>query len=311
MFFNEKFINQKTGKVEPKWMKEGGTVELEAGIPGGSPLKELPYKGNVAKLKGFEEYTRIEGVNIPIRTFTAIPEKIGVLTKPEQIISSSTKQKIIQSSGDIQSYIDYFNKPTISRSSIISSTSSSLYYTKPKITSSYKPVSTTSSYKPLGGSSSYKPIPYQKTYKAYYVPEQKKAFDIPKYKKKKKAETAFNIEIKEKDKWVSQNVALSEKQAGLLAQERLRRSLVASARLVPTRKAIQQANIRFAPKQGEFRQYQISKDKKIFNPRLFIQETGGKSKGFSRLGTRAEKTEIQIAKATISQVGKKNKGGYF
>jgi hypothetical protein len=107
---------------------------------------------------------------------------------------------------------------------------------------------------------------------------------------------AFDITIKRKGKWRPLGVALTEKEASKLAQIQLKKSLAASARLVPTKKKLQHSNIQFIPKQGEFRQYQIKGGKKIFDPKLFIQETGSKKKGFSRLGTRSEVFEIQASK---------------
>jgi hypothetical protein len=116
--------------------------------------------------------------------------------------------------------------------------------------------------------------------------------------------SAFNVEVKERGKWVSQNVAFSKEQAGLLAQKRLKQTLAATARIVPVKKAIQKANILFTPKKGEFRQYRISKGRKIATPGTFIQEIGGNSRPFSRLGTKAEVSEIKASK-------RKKKGGIF
>jgi hypothetical protein len=161
----------------------------------------------------------------------------------------------------------------------------------------------------------YRP-PYNPPKYPGYVPPVRPLEEIPTYPKpkssdklypsrKKKKGGAFDILIKRRGKWYGQGVSLSERQAGLLAQKRLTQSLAASAMIVPTRKPLQRSEVLFAPKVGQFRQYNIRKGTKIFNPRLFIQETGSRAQGFSRLGSTAERREIKL------YPNKKRKGGFF
>lgn len=115
--------------------------------------------------------------------------------------------------------------------------------------------------------------------------------------KKSRKVSGFDVLIKRRGKYKALGVSLTRAQAGLLAQKKLKESLAASAMLKESGKAISKSSIAYTAKPGEFRQYQVKKGTRIFNPNLYIQ----KSK--FRLGTRAEKTEIQIAK--------KKRGGIF
>ena len=248
----------------------------------------------------YPSVNKVNSVSLISRTPSTNLKISNVSSYKPVSVSSSSKPFSVSSS----------YKPISGRSSYspISSPSSYKLVSGP---SSYKPVSSRSSYSPISsrsnvsGPSSYKPLSNRNP----FIPPSnynKKAFDFNSIKRKQLRGKAFDVQVKEKGVWTSQNVALTEKQAGLFAQERLRKTLAASARLVPTTKALQQAKVRYAPKQGEFRQFTIKKGQKIYNPRLFIQSTGSKSQGFSRLGTRAEKIEIQSYKKS-----KKKRRGFF
>ena len=224
---------------------------------------------------------------------------------------------------NIESYSNKVNRivpiisgyiPTISRSSVISYNRKPVTTYKPVIP--YKPVANYNPITPYKPVAPYKPFVPYKPITPYKERTQYKPIALYKpasisypgaggsYNNRKKKPTrqqAFNIEIKRRGKWISQNVALTEKQAGLLAQKRLKMSLGASARLVPTEKRLQNAVVNFTPQKGEFRQYQIKGGQRIPTPRMFIQEIGGKGKSFSRLGTRKEVSEIMMVK--------KSKGG--
>jgi len=100
----------------------------------------------------------------------------------------------------------------------------------------------------------------------------------------------YDVYVKRYGKVKGLGVSLTEKQAGLLAQKRLKGGLGATAFLKESGRRATKGKVQFVAKPGEFRQYRIVDGKKIYDPKLFIQRRA------FRLGTRAEVSEIQKAK---------------
>jgi hypothetical protein len=356
-YYNEAFVNQKTGKVQPKLMKESGTTESEFVLPANKPIVSISQPNFISKIKGYSKVVKYEGEYVPIREYTAI-------TKPSNLVpSSSSVSNVIKNlnpsgkSYTISEYVKYMKTPQFSRyglipkvsgssvsskikyeseyptsqtysdisgisekssttsisdtssitSSTVSKTSSSLpsvsSYSeyipsrpsyKPSVSpSSYKPQYSRSSYKPSVSPSSYKPQYSSPKYTPSYPTSYPRISDLSKYKiplSRAKPIKGFDVYVKRYGKTQALGVSLTQKQAALLAQKRLKMGLGATAFIRPSGRTAKKSNIQFRARPGEFRQYKISKGKKIFDPRLFIQE-----KGF-RLGTKSEVSEIQAAK---------------
>jgi len=122
----------------------------------------------------------------------------------------------------------------------------------------------------------------------------------------KKLGTGFDVFIKRHGKLQGLGVSLTRQQAGLLARKKLKETLAATAFVKASGRAAKKSNIAYAGKTlGEFRQYKIKKGRKIFDPSMYIQ------KAKFRLGTRAEKAEIQAAKIKSEFFKKKKGGGLF
>lgn len=123
---------------------------------------------------------------------------------------------------------------------------------------------------------------------------------------RKSAEQGYDVYIKRRGKLQGLGVSLTKSQAGLLAQKKLKESLAATAFIRASGKKAVRSNIAIAGRAGEFRQYRVVKGQKIYDPTLFIQRAK------FRLGTRAEKTEIQSAAArAAAQSNKRRTGGFF
>jgi hypothetical protein len=117
----------------------------------------------------------------------------------------------------------------------------------------------------------------------------------------------FDVQIKRHGKLQSLGLSLTRAQAGILAQNKLKQSLGATAFVKASGRAAKKTNFAAIGKANEFRQYNIRKGQRLYNPNMYIQENK------FRLGTKQEKQEIQSAKlaAAVSPSRKKKTGGFW
>ena len=313
------------GELVPKGYVPGIGQKIISGSSSGSTGTFVDPAGYFSTVAGSSKFIGGKTSSISIPTSSDIisykPSEIfsykqstSESYKPFKVSSYIPSYSPSKKTSSVQSYkpskpVSY--APSYKPSKPVSYTPSYKPSTKVSYTPSYKPstkVSYTTSYKP---SKQYKPTTYYKPYTqykptTYYKPVVTKTTILPPYKPKKaksrkiakkRVSEGFDIQIKKRGKWSSSyGYSLTEKQAGLLAQKTLKKTLAASARVVKSKKKLQKATVSFVPKPGEFRQYTIRKGVKKYDPKLFIQTVGGKGKGFSRLGTKSEVREIKTSK---------------